>query len=95
MEPQKPIVESAIKPLLEVEGYKVEIVEFTDYILSNTALACRRRFRCKLISTRAILKSTVKEKNYNLNYRAKVHFEPMGVYFIFSIFSNIYGEYDF
>lgn len=38
MEPHKPIVESAIKPLLEVEGYKVEIVEFTDYILSNTAL---------------------------------------------------------
>ncbi len=56
MEPHKPIVESAIKPLLEAEGYKVEIVEFTDYILPNTAFACRRRFRCKLLSTRSIFR---------------------------------------
>ena len=26
------------KPLLEAKGYKVEIVEFTDYVLPNTSL---------------------------------------------------------
>ena len=35
--PHEEIMEVA-KPLLEAKGYKVEIVEFTDYVLPNTSL---------------------------------------------------------
>lgn len=78
-EPHKPIVENAIKPLLEAEGYKVEIVEFTDYILPNTALA-EGDLDANFFQHVPFLESTVKEKDYDLTYTAKVHLEPMGVY---------------
>lgn len=78
-EPHKAIVENAIKPLLEKEGYKVEIVEFSDYVLPNTALA-EGEIDANYFQHVPFLEATVKEKSYDLSYTTKVHLEPMGLY---------------
>lgn len=51
--PHEEIMEVA-KPLLEAKGYKVEIVEFTDYVLSKYIIR-KWGIRCKLLSTYCIL----------------------------------------
>ncbi|MEW8993029.1 MetQ/NlpA family ABC transporter substrate-binding protein [Clostridium sp.] len=78
-EPHKAIVENAIKPLLEKEGYKVEVVEFSDYVLPNTALA-EGEIDANYFQHVPFLEATVKEKSYDLSYTTKVHLEPMGLY---------------
>lgn len=78
-EPHKAIVENAIKPLLEKEGYKVEVVEFSDYVLPNTALE-EGDIDANYFQHVPFLEATVKEKSYDLSYTTKVHLEPMGVY---------------
>lgn len=78
-EPHKTIVENAIKPLLEAEGYKVDVVEFVDYVLPNTALS-EGEIDANFFQHIPFLETTVKEKSYDLSYIAKVHIEPMGLY---------------
>lgn len=78
-EPHKAIVENAIKPLLENQGYKVEVVEFSDYVLPNTALE-EGEIDANYFQHVPFLEATVKEKSYELSYTTKVHLEPMGVY---------------
>ncbi len=78
-EPHKAIVENAIKPLLEAEGYKVDVVEFVDYVLPNTALA-EGEIDANYFQHIPYLETTVKEKSYDLSYIARVHIEPMGLY---------------
>jgi D-methionine transport system substrate-binding protein len=78
-EPHKAIVENTIKPLLEAEGYKVDVVEFVDYVLPNTALA-EGEIDANYFQHIPYLETTVKEKSYDLSYIAKVHIEPMGLY---------------
>lgn len=78
-EPHRAIVEEAVKPELEKEGYEVKIVEFTDYILPNKALA-EGELDANYFQHVPYLESTVEESGYNLTYTAKVHIEPMGVY---------------
>ncbi len=79
VEPHKPIVENAMKPLLEAEGYKVELVEFTEYTLQNTALA-EGELDANYFQHIPYLEQTVEKSGYDLTYAAKVHIEPMGVY---------------
>lgn len=76
--PHKEIVEAA-KPLLEKEGYKVEIKEFTDYVLPNTALA-DKELDANFFQHVPFLKKTVEEKGLKLTYTVKVHLEPLGFY---------------
>ena len=78
-DPHKAIVENAIKPLLEAEGYKVDVIEFADYVLPNTALA-EGEIDANYFQHVPFLEATVKEKSYDLSYIAKVHIEPMGLY---------------
>jgi len=78
-EPHKAIVENAIKPLLEAEGYKVDVVEFVDYVLPNTALE-EGEIDANYFQHIPYLETTVKEKSYDLSYISKVHIEPMGLY---------------
>lgn len=78
-EPHKAIVENAIKPLLEAEGYTVDVVEFSDYVLPNTSLS-EGELDANYFQHVPFLETTVKEKSYDLSYTAKVHIEPMGVY---------------
>lgn len=78
-EPHKAIVEEAIKPILEGDGYTVEVVEFTDYVLPNKALA-EGEIDANYFQHVPFLETTVSESGYKLTYTAKVHIEPMGLY---------------
>jgi len=76
--PHKEILE-VVRPLLAKEGYTLEIVEFTDYVTPNTALA-EGQLDANFFQHVPYLQSFSKEKNLDLNYTVKVHIEPMGVY---------------
>ncbi len=76
--PHKAIVEAAV-PILEKEGYKVKIEEFTDYVLPNTALA-DKDLDANFFQHVPFLNKTVSEKGLKLTYTVKVHLEPLGFY---------------
>lgn len=76
--PHKEILE-IVKPILEKEGYKLTIKEFTDYVLPNTELN-EGSLDANFFQHVPYLESSNKEKNLNLTYTVKVHIEPMGVY---------------
>lgn len=76
--PHKAIVEVA-KPLLEEKGYKVEIVEFTDYVQPNTALE-EGELDANYFQHIAYLNSFNSDKGTHLTYTAEVHLEPMGAF---------------
>lgn len=77
--PHKEILEGAVKPLLEKQGYKLEIVEYNDYVLPNTALA-DGELDANYFQHEPYLNNMVKEKNLDLTYTVKAHLEPMAVY---------------
>jgi D-methionine transport system substrate-binding protein len=68
-----------VKPLLEKDGYKLEIKEFEDYVIPNTALA-DGELDANFFQHVPYLKKMNEEKKLNLDYTVKVHIEPMGVY---------------
>lgn len=76
--PHKEILEKAA-PLLKEKGYKLEIVEFTDYVTPNTALQ-QKDIDANFFQHIPYLEKTCQEKNYDLDYTVKVHLEPLGVY---------------
>jgi len=76
--PHAEILEQA-KPLLEAKGYTLEIVEFTDYVTPNTALA-EGELDANFFQHIPYLEEFNKEKGLDLVYTAKVHIEPMGIY---------------
>lgn len=77
-EPHASIVEVA-KPLLEKKGYKVEVKEFTDYVLPNTALE-EGNLDANYFQHIAYLNSFNKEKGTHITYTAEIHLEPMGAF---------------
>lgn len=76
--PHKEIVENIV-PQLEKEGYKVEIVEFTDYVLPNEALASGE-IDANYFQHIAFLNDTNEKKNLDLVYTAAIHLEPIALY---------------
>lgn len=76
--PHKEIVEE-IKPLVEAKGYKLEVIEFNDYVTPNTALA-EKELDANFFQHVPYLDETNKEKGLDLVWVAKVHIEPMGLY---------------
>lgn len=68
-----------VKPLLAKEGYTLEIKEFNDYVLPNTALA-DKEIDANFFQHVPYLQKMNQEKNLKLDYTVKVHLEPMGVY---------------
>lgn len=76
--PHKEIVENII-PQLEKEGYKVEVVEFTDYVTPNEALA-DGKIDANYFQHIAYLNETNKSKNLDLTYTAEIHLEPIALY---------------
>lgn len=68
-----------VKPILEKEGYDLEIKVFDDYTLLNTALS-EKSIDANFFQHIPFLDNEVKQKGYKLTYTAKVHLEPMGVY---------------
>lgn len=77
-EPHKAIIDQVV-PILEEEGYKVEVKEFDDYELPNTALQ-EGELDANYFQHIAYLNTTNKEKGYDLTYTAEVHMEPMALY---------------
>ncbi len=76
--PHKDIVLRA-KPLLEKEGYTIEIKEFSDYVQPNVALA-EKNLDANFFQHIPYLENMNKEKNLKLAWIAKVHIEPLGLY---------------
>lgn len=67
------------RPLLAQEGYDLEIKEFTDYVIPNTALA-EKQLDANFFQHIPYLDNMNKEKGLNLAWIAKVHIEPLGLY---------------
>lgn len=69
-----------IKPILEKEGIKLEIVEFQDYIQPNIALN-DKSLDANYFQTEPYLRNFMEEhKECKLVNVAPVHIEPMGIY---------------
>ena len=68
-----------VKPILAKQGYTLQIVEFTDYVTPNTALA-EGDLDANFFQHVPYLEKTKQEKKLDLTYTVKVHIEPMGVY---------------
>lgn len=76
--PHKDIME-VVKQLVAKDGYDLKIVEFTDYVTPNTALA-EKAIDANFFQHIPYLENTNKEKGYDLQWVAKIHIEPLGLY---------------
>lgn len=76
--PHKDIME-VVKKLVAKDGYDLKIVEFTDYVTPNTALA-EKALDANFFQHVPYLENTNKEKGYKLTWVAKIHIEPLGLY---------------
>ncbi|MGC5325305.1 MetQ/NlpA family ABC transporter substrate-binding protein [Brevibacillus sp. SYSU BS000544] len=77
--PHAEILNEVVKPALEKEGIKLDVVLFQDYVLPNTQLA-EKELDANYFQHIPWLENTNKEKGLTLTYVAGVHIEPMGVY---------------
>lgn len=76
--PHKEIVEIA-KPLLEKEGYTVEITEFNDYVQPNTAVS-EGSLDANFFQHAPYLKDQNETKGFKLVSVGAIHLEPMGLF---------------
>lgn len=76
--PHKEIIE-LIQDDLEKEGIKVKIIEFTDYIKPNLALA-EGELDANFFQHEPYMKEFREEKNIQIVSIGGVHIEPMGLY---------------
>ncbi|MDR1508877.1 MAG: MetQ/NlpA family ABC transporter substrate-binding protein [Synergistaceae bacterium] len=66
-------------PLLEAEGYKLEIKEFNDYITPNIALS-DGSLTANFFQHVPYLENMASEQKLDITWVAKVHIEPLGLY---------------
>ncbi|MEH7306988.1 MetQ/NlpA family ABC transporter substrate-binding protein [Neobacillus drentensis] len=85
--PYSDMLKKAIVPSLEEKGYKVEVVEFSDYIQPNKALD-NGDIQANLFQNTIYLESFAKENNMELTKLISVPTAPMGLY------SNTYKSLD-
>ncbi len=76
--PHKEILEY-VQPILEEQGYTFEIVEFTDYVLPNSALASGDII-ANFFQHVPYLESQIAEYGYDFVNVGGVHVEPIGLY---------------
>jgi D-methionine transport system substrate-binding protein len=76
--PHEEIVNIA-KPLLEKEGYTVEITEFNDYVQPNTAVS-EGELDANFFQHMPYLKEQNESKGLHLVSVGAIHLEPMGLY---------------
>ncbi len=69
----------SLKPLLEKKGFKVRVVEFTDYVQPNIALA-EGSLDLNIFQHKPYLDQFAKEKGLDLKPIAQVPTAPMGIY---------------
>jgi D-methionine transport system substrate-binding protein len=77
--PYSDMVNKAIKPQLEKKGYKVKVVEFSDYIQPNLALA-EGDLDANLFQHKIYMETFAKEHNLDLSEVIIVPTAPMGIY---------------
>lgn len=68
-----------IKPFLAAEGITLQVVEFTDYVLPNLALA-DGQLDANFFQHVPYLETFAADHRLNLAVLVKVHVEPMGLY---------------
>lgn len=68
-----------VKPLLAKEGVDLQIVEFSDYVQPNMALA-DKELDANFFQHIPYLEKFSTEHNLPLSYTVAVHLEPMGLY---------------
>lgn len=68
-----------VKPTLEKEGVKLEVIEFSDYVQPNLSLA-DKELDANFFQHKPYLDEFAKSHNLKLDVLAAVHLEPMGVY---------------
>ena len=67
------------QPLIEAQGYKLEIQEFSDYTLMNSAVNDKNH-DANFFQHEPFLNADIKNHGYQIVNVGKVHIEPMGVY---------------
>ena len=77
--PHAEILNNAVKPLLEKQGYTLEVKEFSDYVLPNTATE-EGEVDANYFQHVPYLESFNEEKGTDLVSVRAVHFEPFGLY---------------
>ncbi|AMX83803.1 hypothetical protein GS3922_09090 [Geobacillus subterraneus] len=77
--PYSDMVNKAIKPILEKKGYEVKVVEFSDYIQPNLALA-NGDLDANLFQHKIYMENFAKEHNLDLSEVIVVPTAPMGIY---------------
>lgn len=70
---------NVVKPLLAKEGIDLQIVEMTDYVKPNIAVA-EKELDANFFQHIPYLNKFSTERNLPLTYTAAVHIEPMGIY---------------
>lgn len=73
------LAKEGLKPQLEAKGYKVKLVEFTDYVTPNIALA-EGRVDVNIFQHKPYLDQFAKEKGLKLSVLAQVPTAPLGLY---------------
>ncbi len=76
--PHAEILKQAV-PLMEEKGYKLEIQEFNDYVLPNTALN-DGELDANYFQHITYLATFNEEQGTNLVSAGLIHYEPMGIY---------------
>lgn len=77
--PHAEILNDAVKPILEQEGYTLEVQEFTDYVQPNTATE-DGEVDANYFQHKPYLDSFNQERGTHLVAVVPVHFEPLGIY---------------
>lgn len=77
--PHAEILNKAVKPLVEKDGYKLVVKEFTDYVQPNTATE-EGEVDANYFQHKPYLDNFNKEKGTHLASVAGIHFEPFGLY---------------
>ncbi|RDU38710.1 hypothetical protein DRW41_03895 [Neobacillus piezotolerans] len=77
--PYSDMASKAIKPLLEEKGYKVEVVEFSDYVQPNLALG-NGDIDANLFQHKIYMENFAKQNNLELSELVIVPTAPMGIF---------------
>lgn len=77
--PHAEILNDAVKPILEEQGYTLEVQEFNDYVQPNTATE-DGEVDANYFQHQPYLDSFNEEKGTNLVSVATIHYEPMCIY---------------
>ena len=68
-----------IKAEVEAKGYKLEIVEYNDYVIPNTAVQSGE-LDANFFQHKPYLDNFNKENKTDIVSVANIHFEPLGIY---------------